>query len=47
MWFFFSQSSQQLVQWGNVAQTMGEAADTMAQAVGRSQNLNSGIVPVI
>ncbi|KKL29006.1 hypothetical protein LCGC14_2369470 [marine sediment metagenome] len=46
MWFFFSQSSQQLVTWGNIAQEFSNAAETMAQAVGQSQNLNSGIVPV-
>ncbi len=45
MWFFFSQSAQQLSAWTNIATTFDQAAERMASAVSNSQNLNSGIVP--
>lgn len=45
MWFFFSQSSQQLATWTQISQTFSDAANKIANAVTTSQNLNSGLVP--
>lgn len=44
MWFFFSQSGKQLVQWQAIAKSFEEAAKTMGNAVLQSKNIGSGVV---